>query len=131
MNRRIATHALVACVWGSVVASLIGCGSGGGADLKLNPEQARQALTTFLETWSKGEPVTALASQKPAIVGRDPSWEGGDKLARFKVGEEKSDGANLHVDVELELESADKGKVTQKVTYVVGTSPVITVFRNE
>jgi hypothetical protein len=42
---------------------------------------------------------------------------------------EENDGTNLHIPVELTLKD-DKGKESKpKVLYIVGTSPVVTVFR--
>jgi hypothetical protein len=57
-------------------------------------------------------------------------WKTGRKLKSFEVIEPtESVDANLHCQVKLTLEDPEKGEVEQTVKYVVGTSPVLTVFR--
>ena len=124
---------------GSVVVLLFvglvaGCGETGGVNLKVDPDLAKRSLTSFLETWSRGEKLEALEKANPRIIGRDPLWESGSKLNEYKIGKETSDGANLHIQVELKVApegDASEATTTQSVTYIVGTSPVITVFRDE
>ncbi|MFO0819927.1 MAG: hypothetical protein U1A77_18405 [Pirellulales bacterium] len=127
--------------WGFVLLSFVtfalltsGCGETGGVRLKVDPELARESLTTFLETWSRGDKRESLEQASPKIIGRDPLWEEGAKLTEFKLGSETSDGANLHVQVELMVttgEGATGSPTSHKLTYVVSTSPAITIFRNE
>lgn len=125
------TRAVWACVLGSVVVATVGCGPRGASSLSLDRDVARQSLATFLDSWSKGETVASLQSKSPQIVGRDVSWEAGQKLVRYNLGDESDDGANLHVKVELVFGTEGGRESSQSVTYIVGTSPVITVFRNE
>jgi hypothetical protein len=110
----------------AVSAALTGCGQG-ARSLALDQPQARDACTSFLTAWKDGK---KLADLKPAIVGRDYAWDAGKKLKDFEIlPQEKNDGTNLHIPVRLTL-ADDKGKEsTSNVTYVVGTSPVVTVFR--
>ncbi len=96
-------------------------------NLPLNQPQAREACTEFLTAWKDGKKIADL---KPKIIGRDSDWEAGKKLDTFEIlPEEKADGPNLLLTVRRTLKD-DKGRsIKQEVTFVVGTSPVITVFR--
>ncbi len=131
MNWYRITCAFRGCVLGSVVVALVGCGPSGAANLSLNKDVAHKSLKTFLDAWTSGETVEALQSKSPKIVGHDVSWEAGQKLVRYELGAESDDGANLHVKVELVLGTEGGQESSQSATYIVGTSPVITVFRNE
>lgn len=95
--------------------------------LPLDQPQAREACTEFLTAWKDGKKLEDL---KPKIIGRDSDWAAGKKLESFEIlPEEKKHGPNLHLTVKRTLKD-EKGKtVKQDVEYVVGTSPVITVFR--
>lgn len=134
LNARISWMRACSAVVLLFVGIVAGCGETGGANLKVDPDLAKRSLNSFLETWNRGEAMETLEKANPRIVGRDPLWANGAKLTEFKIGKETSDGANLHIEVELKVaaEGGASGAATpQTVTYVVGTSPVITVFRNE
>jgi hypothetical protein len=92
---------------------------------------ARQALRTTLETWKKGGPIGSLKEQTPSIVAQDLDWEAGATLVEFNVLDDgKDESINLRIPVELTLQDKDGKDVRKKkVKYMVGTSPVITVFR--
>jgi hypothetical protein len=91
---------------------------------------ARQALRTTLESWKKGDPIGSLKDHNPSIVAQDMDWEAGLGLIKFDVLDEgKNDDINLRVPVELTLQDKAGKEVKKKVKYMVGTSPVITVFR--
>jgi hypothetical protein len=64
---------------------------------------------------------------------QDFEWESGAKLLDYEVlGDGQSRDANLSVKVKLMLASdqAKAKKVEKTVSYLVGTSPSITVFRD-
>jgi len=96
-------------------------------DLALDEAKARNACNEFLLAWQEGKKVEEL---KPDIIGRDYAWDAGETLVSFEfLPNEKNDGTNLHIPVQLALKD-DKGKESRsKVVYVVGTSPVVTVIR--
>ena len=65
-----------------------------------------------------------------SIVAGDEDWSAGSKLVGYKLSDrEFNDGANLHLTAELQLSSKKKKAGKTTVTYIVGTSPVITIFR--
>ncbi|MFO0950128.1 MAG: hypothetical protein U0835_27500 [Isosphaeraceae bacterium] len=109
---------------------LPGC-SGSGRAAPVDPSRAREALNTALESWKKGEPIDALKTASPPIVAQDFDWMGGQKLVGFEVtGEGKDDDANLRIPVRLTLRTPQGKEVKKSVSYVVGTSPSLTVFRD-
>ena len=107
-----------------------GCGARGAAGLSLDEKSAREALTTFLDTWKAGGTVESLKDKDPSIVGRDFDWEGGKKLVSYSLGEDLlNDGANLETLVDLTLSAEGAAETVVHARYTVGTEPVITVFR--
>jgi hypothetical protein len=116
---------------------LVGCGPRGAVDLSLDKDLARASLTRFLDAWRDGKPSDQLAQGSPAIIGRDPAWADGQKLLAYELLGETDGGANLHTQVKLKLggksgESVGKNAgASLDVVYVIGTSPVVTVFRDE
>jgi len=108
-----------------------GCGGGPGRAAPVDSPRAREALRTALESWKKGEPPATLKSASPSIVVQDLDWMGGSKLVDYEItGEGKFDDANLRIPVKLTLKSPAGKDVKKGVSYVVGTDPVLTVFRD-
>jgi hypothetical protein len=107
-----------------------GCGSSAYQSAPVNPAVARDTLTRAMESWKEGEAVDALQEESPAVVVQDFDWMNGKILVDYEViGEGKEVDANLIAQVKLTLE--DKGSQIEKtVTYVVGTAPKLTVFRD-
>jgi len=109
---------------------LSGC-SGQERAAPVDPPRAREALKTALERWKAGGRPEELQNGSPAITVQDFDWQGGQGLASFEVlGEGQYDDANLRIPVRLALQKPGGKTVTKQVKYVVGTSPVITVFRD-
>ena len=127
-SRRIVNWSHCLFVLFTLSIALTGC-SRTARSLSLNQPKAREACTEFLTAWTNGKRVGDL---KPKIIGRDSDWETGKKLESFEIlKDERSDGTNLHLTVRRTLKD-DAGKETQQeVAYVVGTSPVVTVFRSD
>jgi hypothetical protein len=92
----------------------------------LNEELARSSVQKAMQSWVDGK---APADLKPDIIVGDQAWEKGRRLTAFKVlsDEETTDGSNLHIRVLRTFD--DKGvKTESRVTYIVGTTPVVTIF---
>ena len=111
---------------------LSGCGLQPGASRRR--ARAREALKIALEHWKKGEDPKSLESSSTPMVAQDFEWAQGAKLIDYQVVDDgKEEDANLRVQVKLTLSNLgkDKGKpVEKKASYVVGTSPSVTVFRD-
>lgn len=115
---------LIACV-------AVGCGSAQHAP-DLSESVAQSSLTTALDAWKQGQTPDSLGQRSPQIIVGDTQWEAGQRLVSYKVLEPAtSDGSNLHVPVELELEDGAGVRSKETVKYTVGTSPKITVFLEE
>jgi hypothetical protein len=113
-----------------LAALAAGCSSSQRA-APVDPDRAREALKTTLEGWKKGNAPAALKEGSPSIVAQDLDWLGGAKLVAFQVsGDGKPIEANLYVPVDLTLKMPNGKQVKKKATYVVGTSPYLTVFRS-
>ena len=108
-----------------------GCGSGPPQSAPVNPSIARDTLTAAMDTWKFGESPESMKELEPAVIVQDQDWTSGLKLVDYEVVDaSKEVNANLYAKVKLSLED-DKGTKSEKtVTYVVGTSPVLTVFRD-
>ena len=105
-----------------LICSLWGCSQGNTPSHPLDQELARASVQKAMQTWVDGKTPENL---KPDIVVGDPSWQLGDKLVSFEIvtKEETSDGSNLHIVVKQKFDSSES-----QVTYIVGTSPVVTIF---
>ena len=68
------------------------------------------------------------------MVAQDFEWAGGAKLIDYQIVDDgKEEDVNLRIPVKLTLKNVGKDKekpVEKKASYVVGTSPSVTVFRD-
>jgi hypothetical protein len=117
------------------LAALLSLLSGGGCGANpraaaVDPPRARETLRATLDRWKSGETIAALKNASPPVVAQDFDWMAGRRLVAYEItGDGKDDDANLRIPVTLTLRT-DRGKeVTKRVSYVVGTSPTLTVFR--
>jgi len=107
-----------------------GCGTGPRRAGPVDVELARESLRSALESWKKGEPPEALRERYPSITIQDMDWKTGCVLVNYEIRDgEKEDASNLHCPVRLTVRDAQGKEVKKPVTYVIGTDPVITVFR--
>jgi hypothetical protein len=96
----------------------------------VNVQLAKDSLHKTLESWKKGNDLVALKKETPSITVQDLDWKGGYKLVDYEIiGDGKYDDVNLLCPVKLKLMDPQGKEVTRQVTYMVGTDPVITVFR--
>ena len=110
-------------------ALLSGCSDKVGAPV--NVHAALTALESVMESWKEGKTPEDLLNESPEIVVQEPEWNDGAKLLDYQiVSDDAPAGPNLITTVKLKLSKVD-GTVTEKTaTYVVGTSPKLTVYRN-
>jgi hypothetical protein len=109
-----------------LMACMAGCARS-ARDLSLDPELARASLQRAMQAWSEGKKPADL---RPEIIMGDHAWDKGVKLVSFTIqtAEERSDGTNLYLPVLREFKD-DRGKTSRSTTtYIVGTSPSITIF---
>jgi hypothetical protein len=105
---------------------VVGC-SRSARYLPLDQERARAACAEALDAWKAGK---RPADLKPKLIVGDEDWDAGKTLVTYEVlPDETNDGTNLHIPVRLTLKDAQGKERQPKVTYTVGTAPVVTVFR--
>lgn len=113
------------------VVFLITTGCGGGPSHPVDSGVARKTLVEALDRWKSGQKPDDLQKSTPAIVVQDLDWLGGAELVAYEVvGDGEPLDANLLARVKLTLKGKDGKEVEKTVAYLVGTSPVLTVFRD-
>lgn len=112
-----------ACIF--LTALCTGC-SQSGRSYSLDEELARSAVQDALQAWVDGQTPEDL---QPSIIMGDQGWLNGRKLSSFEIltDEETTDGSNLYIRVKRKF-IGETGTSDSKVTYIVGTSPSITIF---
>jgi hypothetical protein len=120
-----------ACLGAMLILTLSGCSSSSAHAVDL--PRAREALKTALDHWKEGESPNSLASAATPMTVQDLEWEGGAKLIDYQIVDDGQPAdANLRVKVRLTTSGTKAGnKNTEKtVSYLVTTSPSVTVFRD-
>jgi hypothetical protein len=114
---------------GALAVSIQGCGDAPKA-AAVDTTRAREALQKTLDHWKSGGKPGELATGSPAITAQDIDWVSGSKLVDYQLANEGTkDDANLRVPVQLKILDPSGRQVSKRVSYVVGTSPSVTVFR--
>lgn len=108
---------------------LIGCSDPVGGPVNINVAQS--TLTSAMDTWKEGKTPKALLERSPSVFVQEAEWNEGTKLIEYEIINNNAPaGPNLIATVKLTL-SKGEGKVTEKMaTYVVSTSPSLTIYRN-
>ncbi len=110
-------------------ALLAGC-SGSGGTGPVDAPKARETLAMVLDGWKRGDTPTSFASASPAVTVQDMDWSSGAKLVDYKVDADgKEMASSLYVPVTLTLRPKQGSEVRKTVSYIVNTSPIVTVFR--
>lgn len=131
MTCLIRTAVLNASLYVAVMLIVATTGCSGSRLAPVEPELAKSTLIETLDTWKRGGTIQELRERVPEIVAQDISWSQGALLVDYRLMDDgRIEDANLFCQVELTLKLAGRDKPEQKnVTYVVGTAPVLTVFR--
>jgi hypothetical protein len=114
----------------SAIVALAGC-SGPSRPSPADSVQAREALRLALDSWQKGVAADCLKERQPPIQVVDHQWRTGYQLVRYQLGSDGQLGANLRCQVQLALKNPKGKALNKKAVYSVGTSPVLTVCREE
>ena len=111
------------------VLFLAGCRDRVGAPVNVN--LAQSTLTSAMEAWKEGKTPKVLFEKTPSVFVQEAEWNDGATLVDYEIiSNDQPYGPNLVATVKLKL-SKGGGKVTEKVaTYIVTTSPSLTVYRN-
>jgi hypothetical protein len=121
----------LACLGVLSALMLAGC-SGTSQAGAVNASLARESLKVALDHWKKGEDSKSLASSGTPITAQDFEWASGAKLLDYQILDDgREEDSNLRVQVKITLGPQGTSKaVEKKASYVVGTSPSVTVFRD-
>ena len=113
-----------------LMVCLSGCGGNPGEEHRVNAIDARAILEDVLASWQQGETPESWRKKTPEVVVQDLEWKRGAKLKGFEIqGQGEAVDANLHCHVKLMLVDGQQQESERTVKYLVGTSPVRTVFR--
>jgi hypothetical protein len=109
---------------------LSGCSGSGGAGGPVDAPKAREVLKIVLDGWKRGDTPATFAGASPAVTVQDMDWSSGAKLVDYQVAADgKEMGSSLYVPVALTLRPKQGPEAKKNVTYIVNTSPILTVFR--
>jgi hypothetical protein len=114
---------------GILVATVAGCGGGGGTTRYVPDEApAQSALETALQAWQSGEDYGPIESSTPAINIVDARWQSGAKLESFEVLDAGAEGDGPR---QFQVRMKLAGQPEETVTYlVVGIDP-LHIFREQ
>lgn len=133
MMKRYTSPGLGCPLWALGVMCVLcvaGCGRYSAEKHRVEAPTARSTLEQVLDSWRQGASLESWQEKSPQVVVQDMEWRSGAQLHSFEIlGEGEAIDANLHCQVKLSLMDPKKGRTEKTVTYLVGTSPVITVFR--
>lgn len=122
---------MAACCWGCAV--LAGCGGTNYTPpVAADPAVARSALEKALDCWRLRIAPEELTQAKPAITVADYDWRDGRRLVEFHIlSGEQTLGTSVHWPVRLKLVRADGREQWLDATYIVCTSPIIHISRQD
>jgi Flp pilus assembly protein TadD len=124
MNRLKKTLSLAACF-------LAGCGEP-SLQAPADSAQAQTALRTVLDAWQGGEQPDALRTASPAVRVNDPDWSAGCRLTNYQIASEGDRaGLDMRYRVTLTLQQPNGRTIRKNTVYMIGTSPMLTVVRND
>jgi hypothetical protein len=113
-----------------VAAWLLLCAGCGGGGVSATEEAAHDALTKALDAWKAGRKADEMRQERPEFVVGDRDWKQGRRLVGYEIADGKFDGKNLRVPVSLTMLQPPRGNRKFVVNYIVGTRPVVTIFRD-
>lgn len=117
----------------AMALAMVGC-LGGGPAHAVDPPRAREALKTALDGWKAGQTPRSFQDAPAPMTVQDLDWSGGARLVDYHILDDgQARDANLRVRVALVLDapaSRQSRRVEKTVSYLVGTSPSVTVFRD-
>jgi hypothetical protein len=117
--------------WASV--ALVGCeGTNYTPPSVADPAVARSALEKALDCWRLRITPEELRKAEPAITVSDEDWREGRRLIQFQIlSGEQALGTSIHWPVRLKLVRADGREHLIEVIYIVSTSPIIHISRQD
>ena len=91
---------------------------------------ARESLKTALDHWKNGEDPKSLQSSATPMIAQDFEWAAGAKLLDYEILDERRRRQPPRPGQDQAGPQGKTKAVEKKASYVVGTSPSVTVFRD-
>jgi hypothetical protein len=113
---------MTACLW---ALAAIGCSP--RLPPATDPDEARAALATALDTWKRGEAPETLQQREPPIQFADLHWEKGARLLKYEIANAEQRGLAMRVTVKLSLQHKDGQKREATTVYTAETQPRIVI----
>jgi hypothetical protein len=123
---------LLACCFAIVAAG--GCGGGRNYEppASADPAVARSALEKALDCWKLRITPEELQAAQPPITVADEEWRAGRRLVEFQLlAGEQPLGTSIYWPVRLKVVGTDGREQVADVTYIVCTSPIIHISRQD
>lgn len=123
---------MIVAILAALLLPMTGGGCGGQrVAAPVDPQQARATLNAVLADWKAGGKPEDWQRRSPNVVVQDLEWSAGATLVDFEIlGDGKPLDANLYCEVRIVTSTGGQSNPPRTVTYVVGTDPVLTVFRD-
>lgn len=97
---------------------------------RAEPDEARAALRTALDSWQSGGAPDALQRSSPHIQMADDDWLAGRHLVRYELeGNERLAGTGLRCGAVLTLKGQDGKAAQRRVAYQIDMHPRIVIVR--
>ena len=117
------------CLALSMLLTFVGCSRPTAAVSDV--QQATSLLTSTLDAWKSGATLAEQRDKTPPVYVVEDLWRNGSTLKSFELkGPGQILGTNVRFQVELSCDSAGSSK-PQKASYLVTTTPALTVAREE
>jgi hypothetical protein len=121
------TWPLLVCV--CIAAPTIGCGRSPKVAAP-DPVKARETLIAVLDGWKEGQAPDSFQQLTPPVHVLDGDWMHGGKLTDYMIaGEGEVAHNNYAIPVKISLQNARGLRSERTVTYLVSTSPTLSVMR--
>jgi hypothetical protein len=112
---------------GLLLAVVAGCDRG-SLPPQANPDEAREALRSALETWQKRESIDDLTRRTPRVYFNDPKCRSDVQLLDFKLDDGHTfHGQSVRVGAVLSLKFPDGTTKERKTAYLVDTTPAVVI----
>ena len=115
------------------LATVAGCGGKNYTPPSAaDPAVARSALEKALDCWRLRITPDELLKAEPAITVADHDWHDGRRLVEFHIlSGEQAMGTSVHWPVRLKVVQASGREEWLDATYIVSTSPIIHISRQD
>jgi hypothetical protein len=110
----------------------LACGCGPTSPAVSDIDAATKLLNSTFESWKSGQPGPTLRYVFPPVYVSEEMWDEGFLLSDFTIdGAGEVYGTNVRLRVTLNGKKKDGAAVNRQVTYLVTTTPALTIARTD